>query len=493
MREQHPIDELFARALRESEAEPPPKAWEGIVRGRKGRRLRRWAWLPLLLLLGGAAGALLLAEHDGHGTQNIGPGKAITVPALENTAQPSSLAQSAQPANDRLADTLKHPGTLSAANDQQVALSAAAESPQQSAAVPAANGSGTTITPKNGQQFAGTMRNGNPDRQASTRPAPVAVLSESSQGHPGVSEAAGNTTPYTAMAPNIAGGVARNEHPAIAEAELETRRAFPLLPRRTRPVPYPLASTPAQPQLIGFVGPQRRWWIAATAGQYRETRHWAGGDGQLREALNSTETHHYTYSAGFMGGLNFRGGWSVATGAEYRTGRFDFHHTDRFQMRRDSIISTVLTFNSLVLATTTDTITTYSTVDRSVSEVNRYSTLRIPVELGWHKGLRRFRLGARAGLALELNEMRSGATLAPGHEGVQSVDVASTQVSCSSVLAGSVAADLGYMLSERWAVWASPVYEFGLLSLLPADGLPVALPERAGLRFSISYQLHHLP
>jgi len=62
MREQHPLDDLFARTLRDAEAAPSDAVWEGIVQERGWAHLtllrlrRRWVWLALLLLLGGTAG-----------------------------------------------------------------------------------------------------------------------------------------------------------------------------------------------------------------------------------------------------------------------------------------------------------------------------------------------------------------------------------------------------------------------------------------------------
>src|SRR5690606_9443809 len=58
---QHPIDELFARGLRNAEETPPPQVWEGIAQERSWAHLtllhlrRKWGWLALLLLVGGTA------------------------------------------------------------------------------------------------------------------------------------------------------------------------------------------------------------------------------------------------------------------------------------------------------------------------------------------------------------------------------------------------------------------------------------------------------
>ena len=64
MREQHPLDDLFARALRDAEATPSDAVWDGIVQERGWAHLtllqlrRRWGWLALILLFGGTAGYL---------------------------------------------------------------------------------------------------------------------------------------------------------------------------------------------------------------------------------------------------------------------------------------------------------------------------------------------------------------------------------------------------------------------------------------------------
>ncbi len=486
MKEQHPIDELFARMLRDGEAEPPPKAWEGIVKGRMARRMRRWGWLPMLLLLGGATGLVLLARHDGRGDQGIttqalaaSPGNG-TLSSLASTGNPALRTD--HPAMDSLNPALV-PGHHAADKTSR------GPDNQITAAQPA-TGQGPQPLRDHPAQVPENVDRGRPEIERSER----ASASDWSQLPRSVAVApdnAGKTIQSTTSAMQVAGEGIRVPVPVGTRAEGEALRAFRLTLRGGYAAPPPPTPTPTHAPGINFAGRRHNLWIAALAGQYRETRHWVGGDGQLREALNGTEVPHSTYSAGLMGGVDLPGGWSLGAGVEYRVGRFDFRHADRFQVRRDSIISQVLTFNSLVLATITDTITTFSSVNRSVSAINRYSTWRIPVELGWHKGLRRFRLGARAGLALELNAMHSGATLVRGSEGTQSADVATTQVSCTSLLAGSVAADVGFVLTEHLVAWVSPVHEFGLLSLLPSDDLPVALPNRTGLRLGLSYHLHH--
>ncbi len=472
MKEQHPIDELFARLLRDAEAVPPARVWQGIVQNRKRAGwLRRWGWLPLVLLfstgigyslmeLRAPAGAATASAH-GHGA-TIAPYGAPPAPAegsdatmRPHAAEPSALVPVA-PREKRNAQ---------AAARMRPASNAAHASPAERA--PAAHGIDVAT-----------------DRNPAKAVAEKAVAAVAhGHGHYEREERVSAPAGHAGTGPL---GVRTSTK---AETVRGPGGAYWL---RTR-LPQ-VGGEPAEPDLLSapstsFAGPHRSWWIAATAGQFSETRTWKGGSTDLRTALQGTEQPHHTSAFGLLFGINGRGGWSLATGLEHHAGRYDFKHADRFRTRRDSIITHVVTFNTLILASSTDTISTYREEQRSVAAVNRYTTLRIPVELGWHVPHRRFRLGARAGLALEISTLRSGATLQYNELGLQSVEVTPTDKQCMSVLAASVGADLGYILTEHWSIWASPVYEAGLLSLLPEDHAPCSMPERMGIRFRLAYTI----
>lgn len=479
MKEQHPIDELFARTLRDAEAEPPPQALNGILRERERRRagwLRRWGWLPLLLLCGTGLGYLLAGDHPAGPT-----GPEPKIPALDNrytgefpgglkeagpNGLPGAIVEPIVPAQIQTGNnTGGHAGP--APNDHVPALGKAGPAGVELSAT----GSSAQVVQFTG---AGLIRSG----------AGISASAVQPERH---------LTSVQASAPLLASANPQQAMDLLGDESVVryegSNRAGWL------PVLLPgLGSAPEVPSLhnglpFAPARARRSWWLAATAGQFRESRTWTGGDAAIREALQATEPIHATTAMGVLAGVNGRGGWSLAIGAEYHAGRYDFRHVDRFQTRHDSIFNHVITFNSLVLQTTTDTITTFRQEQHTAASVNQYAMLRIPVELGWHAPWGRFRLGARAGLALELTNLRSGTLLVNGPEGLLSVAVQPIHKQCMSVLGGSLGADLGYILTEHWSLWASPVYEKGLLSLLPPDNSPYALAGRTGIRLRLAYTL----
>jgi opacity protein-like surface antigen len=225
-------------------------------------------------------------------------------------------------------------------------------------------------------------------------------------------------------------------------------------------------------------------------GEYRESRAWRGGDPRLAQALNGTETAHSPWSIGILGGMEGRNGWGISIGLGYNAAHYDFHHVDRILSRNDSLVPYVITFNSQVIASYMDTVTTFSEERHPVAAMNRYSLIRVPIEVSWHRPWRRWQYGLRAGLSAEFNTMISGITLvSDGNEsGTRSVDVASDlERRTNALLTGSVAADLGYALTDRWALWASPTVAIGLLPLSHASDAPYAMPDRLGMRLRLSY------
>ena len=187
--------------------------------------------------------------------------------------------------------------------------------------------------------------------------------------------------------------------------------------------------------------------------------------------------------------MSYQGGWGLATGLEYSAARYDFQHLDQFSSMRDSLITHVITFNSQVVDSYVDTLTTFTEVRRTVAAVNHYTSIRVPLEGSWHKAWRRWHFGVRGGMAMEFNTMRSGVTLMNKQGGTRSVDVSSTEKRTAVLLSCGLAADVGYAINERMAIWASPGYATGLFSLSPNDGTPYAMPERMGLRFRLAYTL----
>lgn len=500
MREQHPIDELFARALRDAEAAPPAGGWEGIVRERNWAHLtllrlrRRWGWLALALLLGGTA--TITGLNGGGDARMAGP------PQPEPIAQPVAMAPSALHPAPSLGMEDASVGEVDAERTRTLhpkamdeARSSASGPVEQTArapvmeAEPVANGSTHSSASRENRTDGRSYR----AHAASVPATPVRVAQaghvvpdDPEQQLSASIEMIVPTEQPLALADEAAtsGREVRHAAGGLAWARpgmLQLRSS--ILKREL------LAADPRVASPMEFRGPRPAWWVAATAGQFRETRTWHGGDAQLANALQGTETPHHTLNFGVLAGVAYRGGWGLATGIEYSAARYDFNHLDQFRSMRDSLVTHVITFNTQVVDSYVDTLTTYTEVRRTVAAVNHYTSIRVPLEGSWHTAWRRWHFGVRGGLALEFNTMRSGVTLMNEQGGTRSVDVSTTEKRTAMLLSGGLAADVGYAINERLALWASPGYATGLFSLSPTDGTPYAVPERLGIRFRLAYTL----
>lgn len=479
---QHPIDELLARGLRNAEETPPPQVWEGIARERNWAYLtllhlrRKWGWLALLLLVGGTAiqlgtrprGAEMAAEPP---APSAGP---VTTASL---APPETQAEGWAPV--RFTSEADHRPAPVSASATPVATAPPAEwataegAPVASPAM-IAQKQGSVQDAKGGEaqteaaaEGVGQHRSG----QATTLlTGPEPGTDRASIPSSPVARAGSSQLTTVAGLPHTSTGMLLLLPPDIARASLDAQP----LPGRT----------------LYFRGPHRSWWAMVTAGQYRETSTWRGSDGPLVQALQSTETDRHTWHFGLLVGVRTLGGWGLATGLEYGGARYDFRHLDRFRSVRDSVVTNVVTFNTVVVGSFTDTVTTSTEVRQAVAAVNHHTTLRVPLEASWKKPWHRWQWGVRGGLALEFNTMRAGATLMSGPEGTRSVDISTMDTRSVVLVSGSLGADLGYALNERTILWLSPGYSTGLFSLSPTEDKPFAVPERTGLRFGLSYTFH---
>ncbi len=481
MKEQHPVDDLFARALREAEVTPPPEVWQAIAsqQGSGGNRLaQRWGWLPLVLLLGGA-GSVLLTVHskpDQAGRTNAPE----TLPTWRS-AHPERLAPQmgmrepvgAGPGNHEALPaiyTMRKAGPSQKLGLQanQSARQAGLAGKQTSSSTSSMAGHGTTSPhPESNPPHtlveqdlpaAGALTHGHYSPPTKAWHTPSAILSGGV--HP---------TPTT----TVRAEDSRPEH--LALRQFNTAPIIPLQVQAAPPVTYRRVSN--------------AWWVAANAGLGTEHRTWRGGEPGLIKALQSTEVPHPAASMGFLFGRESRGGWSVATGLEQSVSRFNFRHVDRYSTRQDSLVTYLITFNSQVLTSYTDTVSVFNNVLNPVEAVNRVTTLRIPMEVGWRTAYGRFLFGARSGISLEMSTIRSGATLTSTAEGIRSENAIKAQDRTTFLVGGTVAADLGYALHERWGVWASPSFTTGLFPLYQAEQQPYAVSHRLGIRFRLSYTL----
>ncbi|MBK8581794.1 MAG: hypothetical protein IPL86_08165 [Flavobacteriales bacterium] len=525
MNERQPIDDLFARALRDAEATPPPRVWEGVARERGWahvtlvRLQRRWGLLSLLLLLGGAG-----AYWGFVGTQNdalaLETGVASPTAAMEserNATHPSSpLITISLPEEQRTSaassvdpeQPLATPQKKSEVTPQVERIAeAAAQLPVMAASQRFAPAGSTqsTLQPAMQNDKAQLESEHETIMEELAMNSPEVAVDNDIRGEAEVTASTGKNAFQTSLEQAVLATnkttVNVQEQPiqekAQAVAVHMTASAFAdagdarvLRVRRSELLPPALLAAPDARPTMEFIGPRRAWWLAATAGQFRETRTWHGADAELVNSLQSTELPHYPTGIGMLVGMEGRGGWGMAVGLEYNAGRYAYRHLDQFIQRTDSLVPVVITFNSDVIESYSDTLSTFAEQRQTVAAENRYTTLRVPLEASWNKAWHRWHFGARAGLAVEFNTQRSGATLVEAIGGLQSVDVATAPVKrTSTVLTGSVAADIGFGITERIGIWASPTYAVGLRSLSAAGDAPYAMPERLGVRVRLAYTL----
>lgn len=478
----HPIDELFARGLRNAEENPPPQLWEDIAQERNWAHMtllhlrRKWGWLALLLLVGGTA-TYLGGRPSGAEMAGETPGPAAGPVVTAGLVAPGTPAEGSAPVHFT-SEAEYRPGPASALpTPMAAALPAELTSAE---AAPAA--SPDVIAHQHGSNADATGAKGQRERAGKEVEQHRSGMATSLLTGP---EPA--TGPASVPSSPVARAGSRVPTTVQGLSQVTTGMLHLLPPDVQR---APLDAGPLPGRTLHFRGPHRSWWAMVTAGQYRETRTWRGADAQLVQALQGTETDHHTVHFGLLVGVRAKGGWGLATGLEYGAVRYDFRHLDRFRSVRDSVVTNVVTFNTVVVGSFTDTVTTSTEVRQAVAAVNHHTVLRVPLEASWKKPWRRWQWGVRGGLALEFNTMRAGATLMSGPEGTRSVDIATMETRSVVLVNGSVGVDLGYALNDRTILWLSPGYTSGLLSLTPMDDKPFAVPERTGLRFGLSYTFH---
>jgi hypothetical protein len=151
-----------------------------------------------------------------------------------------------------------------------------------------------------------------------------------------------------------------------------------------------------------------------------------------------------------------------------------------------------VTLNNQVFLSDVDTVITTTTTETVTQGVDRRSTLRIPVLGHWRTEWRRWALGARTGLALELTRTEAGPALtrqADGKVGAAMLTGAQRAERYPATVLGVVGLDLAYRLHERWSLEAGYVAMPGAMSL-SKRGPVQALTTRHGAELRL---IIHLP
>jgi hypothetical protein len=458
MREKHPIDELFRGVLKDAEATPPQAVWEDVMRGRHwGHRFllqleRRWGWmLVLLLLLGGTAGWMFVREPD-QLTERGRPVEQLSA-VRKDLDPPEPASTHTAPPSDAIATS----------------SSAGANIPVGSARSPGIMDNGARNDTREGQRTEGDharARINTVDRKASY---PMSATVSASTMPPGSEDISRSEDRH---ARDLSAGPATTDP---ADDPIERVQLDPVFGIRTvhhRSDPPAPELGPGKP-VDQYVLPRGSSWLGLQFSYADVDGSWEGG-APLADELDRDEEWLDQWSAGLLIGRRWRSGASFAAGIDVTQRSSRFLHDEHVEG-----ISTVVFDTTWVVtpAGVNDTVYTWNietTVlsepgsDQRYSATNHYTLLRIPLEAGWRREVRRWSYGIHGGIIFGTTISRRGQTSAlSASDGSSAVvdlnDTPDTRFALS--VAGSLALDAGYLLSERWSLHAGPVVSQDLWSV----------------------------
>lgn len=244
-------------------------------------------------------------------------------------------------------------------------------------------------------------------------------------------------------------------------------------------------------QLPNYVLCPSEWWLGIHFGSYSLSYDWAGENAFLANALNEVEAPTSTLALGLSVGKEWRSGWGLSTGLTFERSEQAFSRVERTTQVEEEFTTYVVTLNTQVFVIDVDSSMVILTTEKESNGAVRRSHVRIPLETYWHKGLGRWSVGPRAGLALEFVTGKSGTLLMPNATDGSLVaarpDKAVFDQRFPTTLVGTIGLDIGVDLDERWTIQLKPGYMQGLLTFqgtAPAE----SLPHRWGVQFGI---VHH--
>lgn len=458
----HPIDERFREALANALAEPPPELGTAIldqVRSRR-RRAMAWRWRTLAaLLLVGAVASIWWFLH--------------TPKQVNLTAHEGMRAKAADP------------GPAPAAQHAQVG--AAAEAP----------GAAPGATRRSVEEETVAQGGGGQSSQAAGQPEPSGSAPEKRSGNAYMERAAQADKPdvvtHAVPAAQVAHEQAATGAPPEAGAA-ETALADRLtLPRLAILMARPEAA-PAQPlQSSRSWGPARRgaWWVGASITGQQGRYRWQSDAENLRRALTGAGRWQSGIALGVHMGRSWPSGWSVGAGLEADRQGQAYRFLDRRTEVRTETVTQLVTLNTQVFAATVDTIQSYAVRETKVEGAESRTRIRVPVEVAWHLGLGRWRMGPRVAVVAERAFVRSTASLdlEPATGMVRSRALAPEELEARYPLSiqGLLALDLGYCASDRARLILSPFTTRHLTAIGPASTAQ-ASPERFGVRLLLQHR-----
>lgn len=520
----HPIDELFAQALRDAEAQPPPAVWEGILRERGQRkgtsaRYRRW-WVyaaALLLLLGGAGYWALKVNEEPHaaGHEQRATSAPVTDAAPQAPGQPTTPRADAGPSQAIVPPAAPEQGDLTNAADRQ--------NPETSADV-APNDRGRTRSPvgderteKSGHRGA-TAIGGSITANKTGNKGSAQKQEREGQAHSEEGDGPASLPVHdrkgsdTDVVMNIEHTLAVHERQGGVLQEAEAPHAIQVPALSTLPSP---AITPSEARAPGpllhgdtvptYVLSKGHVWIGIQAEVSALEGAWKGTGPETAE-LNKSETWRGGQGFSLAAGYAWWSGWSVGLGIGVTRQRSRFLHQEVEGGASETVYDTTWTSYPAGPVTnyTWDIIETTRTepgVAHDYSATNTYTQLRIGPEVGY-RFMERKRLSVHGRFTplVLLDVGRKGTTLGsvPQQAGNDTSTTLINVVPLTDAsmddrfpvrLAISAGIDLRYQVCDRWSLSASPTCTWWLPHA-PGSGPSLSMTE-LGAVFRLRYDLRH--
>ncbi len=477
MNTEHPIDDLFARTLRDAELDPPQQVWQSVVRNRdvannaNSRRWRRRGYAALLLLLLGTPTVWLSVRHNDD--SNIAPpqnANSEVVIAEQNDANavkaPTTRSATEQMTNGSTATEQRTDQTLATNRVERPKTADPARTEKSVVANGKASHAGISMVIGSNKRIA-----------ERTDPVPTNATKNLGvpSGHSAIIEH-GSDVSVAICAPSIT-------EPTIVLAVMDRQGADgaaahwidPLaidIPRRTD------SASLTQREITPYVIRNGNWWIGVQLDVAEMSGTW-NGSAQLDAEMNKAETWRDQRGVSLLLGRSWNSGFSLATGIGLTQRRSNYFH----QVDRDGNSSMSIDTNWVGSPLGVTTVYTWNIDTIHVGEpgqhekfnaTNSYWQLRVPIELGFHKQVRRWSFGVRGGLLLSFTTSRNGHTLelvpspadSLGNAGYFTRSIPLRQNSVDDRFAFSLAAtaglDIGYLIGDRLRVGIGPNYVHSL-------------------------------
>jgi hypothetical protein len=480
--ERHPLDERFRQVLEHAEVAPPPAVWQAVKQARDGGRRRAgwWRWffpaLAVLLLTGLSATYFALRSPK----------------VVEEQAVQVTMAQEAAPEHQPLATSGNRAVAGTVASRQEAENTATSIEPQLTdpgAIVPKSTQPTRSSATVQTSGVSGGMPVAAEQHHGGARPEPL-------QGSPSTSMLIASVASPSAEEPKEIAPV--STHDVAEGGTLDQRRddAMDLDGLLIRVPAYPQGAglmPNAVPEPAPYLLPHGEWWVAPVVGVHAVRDRWRGSDDRLVDALGNATGTNTSFAFGLAAGRQWRSGFGLSTGLMNERMESQLYHRDRRVQMEQEITTYLVTLNTQVFVSDVDTTTTVITEDRSSSGSQRRTAWRVPVDVHKRWSMGRLQLGLRGGFALEWTTAQGATLVATDTEGgLVAADPGAAEFRARNPMAllGTVGAEVGWMLNERWTLWVDPVYMSGV-SALSRPSTAYTLPQRWGIQFGLAH--HFIP